>query len=455
MQLQRRRLGWVAACAVGALLVNACGSSATPVPTAPPAASAAASVAPASAEPSMAPSVAPSASPSVTPQPVSGSITFLVSSTPTVDNMLKQIPDFEKASGVKVKVVNIDYDAMTQKETLDLRTKAATYDVFWTEGTFLGRYVGSLNGMEPLDTYAASQGIDLGLTDLPDQLQKNFSFNGHLYAMPFEDTLMMAAYRTDLYQSAGLKPATDPDGYLATVAKLNKPPVAGTEIMGQKGEPVFYEWINWLWARGGSLFDASGAPTIDTPAAHQATQDLVALAKVSPAGTANFGWDEAASSFAQGQASTAILFSDQTPGLLDKTASKIVGKWAYVPFPGTNPTAFGGYAWGMNAYSKNKPAALAFIQWATSAQVLKSLVPAGSSPPRLSILNDTALQGQYPWLVAEAAAAPRAQVPTASPSYFELVDALSANLNAVLTGGMTVDQALSDAQAKWVTILKP
>jgi len=453
MHRLRRSARLTALAIAGVLLASACSSSATAVPSAAPSAAATASAAaPASAAPATA---APAtATPAVTPQPISGTITFLVSSTPTVDNMLKQIPDFEKATGVKVKVVNIDYDAMTQKETLDLRTKAGAYDVFWTEGTFLGRYVGSLNGMEPLDTYAASQGIDLGLSDFPDQLQKNFSFNGHLYAMPFENTLMMAAYRTDLYKNAGLQPATDLNPYLATVAKLNKPPVYGTEIMGQKGEPVFYEWINWLWGRGGSLFDASGAPTIDTPQAHQATQDLVNLAKVAPPSTASFGWDEAASSFAQGQVSTAVLFSDQTPGLLDPSSSKIVGKWAYVPFPGTNPTAFGGYAWGMNAYSKNKPAALAFIQWATSAQVLKALVPAGSSPPRLSILNDTSLQAQYPWLVAEAAAAPRAQVPTANPAYFELVDSLSANLNAVLTGGMTIDQALKDAQAKWEAILK-
>jgi len=396
-----------------------------------------------------------SSSPSPSAAKPSGTITFLVSSTPTVDNLLKQIPTFEKQTGIKVNVANIDYDAMTQKETLDLRSKTGQYDVFWVEGTFLGRYVGQLHGLEPLDTYAASQGVNLGLSDFPSRLIQNFSMNGHLYAMPFEATLMMQAYRTDLYTNAGLSPATTLSAYLANTAKLNNPSnVYGTEIMGQRGEPIFYEWLNWLWGRGGQLFDSAGNPTIDSPQAVQALQDLITLSKSAPAGTVNYGWDQAATSFAQGNVSTAVLFSDQTNGLLDKTASKVVGQWAYAPFPGTMQTAFGGYSWGMNAFSKNKPAALAFIQWATSKQVLTSLLPLGSSPPRISIQSDTALQAKYPWLKAEQAAAPRAVVPTSSPFYFQFVDTISADMNAALTGSMTPQAAMADAQKKWENIIK-
>ncbi len=261
-----------------------------------------------------------------------GSITFLVSSTPTVDNLLKQIPAFEKQTGIKVNVANIDYDSMTTKETLDLRSKTGQYDVFWVEGTFLGRYVGQLHGLEPLDTYAASQGVDLGLSDFPTQLKQNFSMDGHLYAMPFEATLMMQAYRTDLYQKAGMQPATALPAYLSNVAKLNNPPkVYGTEVMGQRGEPIFYEWVNWLWGEGVS-FDSSGQPTIDSPQAIKALEDVITLAKSAPAGTVNYGWDQATTAFGQGNVTTAVLFSDQTPGLLDPTASKVTGKWAYSPF---------------------------------------------------------------------------------------------------------------------------
>ncbi len=429
-----------------AVAAAACSGAATPSPSpSPPPASASAAAA------STAPSV-PSAPPSATPAPVSGSITFLVSSTPTVDNLIKQIPDFEAQTGVKVNVQDIDYDSMTQKETLDLTSKTGQYDVFWTEGTFLGRYVGSLNGLEPLETLAAAQGVDLGLGDVPAQLKANFSYGGKLYAMPFEGTLMMVAYRTDLYAAAKLQPPSTLDQYLADVATLNKPPVYGTEIMGQTGEPIFYEYLNWLWGRGGTLFNTDGSPALDSPQALAAANDLLKLAKSAPPDTANYGWDEAATSFAQGNVSTAVLFSDQTPSLLDPSSSKVVGKWAYAPFPGNDPTAFGGYGWAVNAYSKNKPAALAFVRWATSAKVLSSLVPGGSSPPRVSILTDSALQDQYPWLKAEATAAPRAQVPTADTTYFQLVDALSADLNSALTGGMTVQKALSDAQVKWKQI---
>ncbi len=396
-----------------------------------------------------------SATPSSSGVPVkpSRTVTFLVSSTPTVDNLLKMIPQFTQQTGIKVNVVNIGYDAMTQKETLDLRSQTGSYDVFWTEGTFLARYVGQLNGLEPIQEYAATQHVDLGTSDFPQTLLGNFSYNNKLYAMPFENTLMMAASRTDIYKGAGLTPATSLADYLSNVSALNKPPTYGTEIMGQQGEPVFYEWVNWLWGEGGSLFDSSGKPTLNTPEAIKATNDLVTLAKSAPPGVANFSWDQAASSFAQGQVSTAVLFSDQTPGLLDPSNSNVIGKWQYTPFPGTANTAFGGYAWAMNAYSKNKPAALAFIQWATSAKTLAALVPNGSSPPRTSIQNDPSLQAKYPWLKPEGEASSRAVVPISNAAYFDLVDALSTDLNAALTGSKTPEAAMADAQTQWEQIL--
>jgi ABC-type glycerol-3-phosphate transport system substrate-binding protein len=383
----------------------------------------------------------------------SGSITFLVSSTGTVDGLLKEIPQFTKQTGIKVKVVNIDYDAMTQKETLDLRSRTGQYDVFWVEGTFLGRYVGLLKGLLPLDTYAASQHVDLGLSDISPAVRQSFSVDGHLYAMPFEATQMLMAYRTDIYKKAGLEPATTFAQYTSTIEKANKPPVYGTELMGQKGEPVFYEYLNYLWGNGGSLFNAQGAPTIDTPQAVKALTQMKTLSSDAPPDTLTFGWDEAASSFASGKVSTAILFSDQTPSLLDPSSSKVVGKWAYAPIPGKARTAFGGYGWGINAYSKNQPAALAFVKWATSRATLASLVPRGSSPPRLSVLGDAALEKRYPWLAAEKAASSRATVPTASPAYFDLVDALSTDLNSALAGSTSPAAALKSGQSAWQKIL--
>jgi len=285
-------------------------------------------------------------------------------------------------------------------------------------------------------------------------LVDNFSVDGKLYAMPFENTLMMSAVRNDLYEQANLTPATTLPEYLSNVQALNDPPtVYGTEIMGQQGEPVFYEWVNWLWGEGGDLFDTAGAPTLNTPEAIKATEDLITLSKSAPPGVANYSWDQAATSFATGQVSTAVLFSDQTPGLLDPSNSKVIDKWSYVPFPGDKPTAFGGYAWAMNASSQNKPAALAFIQWATSAEVSKQLVPDGSSPPQTSVQTDPALQSKYPWLKAEAEASSRAIVPIKNTAYFDLVDALSTDLNAALTGSMTPDEAMADAQSKWEDIL--
>ena len=388
-------------------------------------------------------------------QPYAGQkIVFLVSPTPTVNKLIDMIPDFEQETGISVTVESIGYDDMMTKEILDLKTKQGSYDVFWLEAPYIEKYE-QLGGLLPLGQLAEKAGVDL--SDFPSKILDNFSYDGHLYGLPFEGALMVMAYRKDLLDQKGLLPPRSWEefgGYMDTVKALHNPPaVYGTSIMGARDEALFYEYLNFLWGFGGNLFDAQMHPVINSSQAVQALEFLQSLVPYAPPGTLSYTWTESATAFQQGNVGIEAIFSDWTADLRDPESSKVVGKWGYAPFPGNGPTAFGGYSWAVNAYSSHKDAAFEFAKWATGKDVQLKLAEIGSTPTRLSILNDPALIARFPYLKAYAEAALRAQPPMKIAAYFELYDSLSLRLNQVLSGLKAPREALDLAEQEWTTIM--
>lgn len=382
-------------------------------------------------------------------------IVFLVSPTPTVEKMIEMIPEFEKQTGIKVTVESVSYDSMMEKETLDLRTKVGAYDAFWIEAPYLGRYT-TLKGIEPLEDFVKKSGLDL--SDFPQSLLENFSYEGKLYALPFEGCLTVMAYRTDLFQKKGLsvpRSWTEYGGYLDVIKKVHNPPtVYGTSLMGARHEALFYEYLNFLWGFGGKLFEENLYPAISSSQAKAALRFYKSLIPYAPPGTLSYTWTESATAFQQGNVGIEVIFSDWTAALQDPTASKVVGKWAYIPLPGNGPTAFGGYGWAINANSKHKEAAFKFMSWATSKKIQRELLKLGSTPTRISILKDPELIAKFPYLSVYEQVAPRAQPPMKIKTYHALYDSLVLYLSGALAGTKTVTEALDTAQQKWVEIMK-
>ena len=379
-------------------------------------------------------------------------IVFLVSPTPTVEKLIDMIPQFEKATGIKVIAEAISYDSMMEKETLDLRTKQGSYDVFWVEATYLERY-SLLGGLADISALAQKAGADL--SDFPEGLREAYSFDGNLNVLLFESNPMVMVYRKDLLEANNLSVPTTWEEYADVVKALHNPPdVYGTSIMGARHEALFYEYLNFLWGFGGQLFDENMNPTINSPEAVEALEFLKSLVEFAPPGTLSYTWTESATAFQQGNVGVEVIFPDWTAALRDPDESRVVDTWAYAPIPGTNPTAIGGYGWAVNAYSKNQDAAFQFAYWATSEEVQREIVKYGATLSRKSVMEDAELNKEYSYLQALAKAAPRAQPPMKIEPYFELMDSLSQYLSEGLSDAGSAQEALDAAQAEWVKIMK-
>lgn len=388
-------------------------------------------------------------------KPYSGEkIVFLVSPTPTVNAVIDLIPEFEEDTGAKVVVESVSYNSMIEKETLDLRTKQGKFDVFWVEATYLERY-NNLGGLANLDTLAEKAGLDLNLDDFPDGLREAFSYKGNFNVLPFESNPMVVVYRKDLLKQEDLSSPDNWVEYKNAIKKLDKlEGINGTSIMGARHEALFYEYLNFLWGFGGQLFNEDMYPAINSNSAVNALEYLKSLVSYAPTGVQSYTWTESATGFQQGDVAMEAIFPDWTAALRDPEASKVVDKWSYHTIPGGNPTAIGGYGWAVNNYSDNKEAALAFANWATSAEVQRKIVDKGATLSRLSVMKDPELNEKYPYLKVLAKALKRARPPMKIEPYFELQQTLSLRLNQALTGSKSPEEALDLAQKEWVEIMK-
>jgi multiple sugar transport system substrate-binding protein len=380
-------------------------------------------------------------------------VVFLVSPTPTVEVLIDMVPQFEEETGIEVTVESVSYESMIERETLDLRTKQGSFDVFWVEATYLERYH-LLDGFVDLEAMARERGKDL--SDFPAGLREAFSYEGTMYVLPFESNPMVMVYRKDLLEQHGLSVPETWDEYRNVIETIHDPAndVYGTSIMGARHEAVFYEYLNFMWGHGGSLFDDNLRPTINRPENVEALEYLKSLVDYAPEGTLTYTWTESATAFQQGNVGTEIIFPDWTAALRDGDQSKVLDTWAYAPIPGDQPTAIGGYGWAVNKNSDNPEAAFEFAYWATSEEVQRELVKHGATLSRESVMGDPALNEQYPYLQALAAAAPRAQPPMKIEPYFELLDSITLRLNEGLSGARSAQEALDLAQEEWLEIME-
>ncbi|MBR4427110.1 MAG: extracellular solute-binding protein, partial [Spirochaetales bacterium] len=184
-------------------------------------------------------------------------ITVAVQSTPTMDYLVSIIPEFEEATGIKVIPDLMPYDNLVEKVTIDCTSNTKQYAAFWMEPTWLGRFE---NELEDITKYINDPvlGKDFNLEDFSaDFLNQTVRYNGKLLGLPFEGCLLVMAYRVDLFEKYNIAVPKTYDELLAA-AKLigeKEKDVYGITMMGKRGQPVFYEYMPYMYGFGAEFFD--------------------------------------------------------------------------------------------------------------------------------------------------------------------------------------------------------
>jgi multiple sugar transport system substrate-binding protein len=444
----RRRVG--ALLGASALFFSACGSSASPAPSAAPPSAGTAAPASQAASPSAAPSDAGYTGPEAT-------ITYSIWGDPQEIKNQQAIVDAFHAANPKitVKVTVSDWDPYWDKLQTSIAGGDAP-DVFAMDGPLFPDYQ-SRDVLLDLKPFIDRDGYDLG--QLADQAVADFTTPGGQFGLPRDLNVVALYYNKKMFDTAGIPYPDDTWDWakLTSVAKqLTLKTGSKTTQWGFYTETTDMEnyWSELVWQNGGEIISADHKTSLvgsdQAAGGLQFLQDLIWKEKVMPDASIT---DALGDAFEQGQAAMEangswLVATHQAAGLTFGIAPLPKGPAGQAT--SINPT-------GAVVYkgTKNPDAAWAFVKYLASPAAQTKLMELKASLPA----NKSVLAGPFASSFDDAdvlvAAIAYAHIKPSFKGYNDWTTALQTEIDAnVFTEPKkTAKQALTDVVPSLDTIL--
>lgn len=405
---------------------------------------------------------------------------------------------FEKATGIKVDFETTSWDQMFDKSIKDMEAKTGIYDLVYIEQDIIYSYLSRSFLVDLTKTLADNPKLAA-----PDFDTKSFtSFinyfkdpsNEHLYGVPMEAFIKPYLYRKDLFddpkvQAAfkakytyDLAPATTHQQYrdiaefFTQWGRDNDEELWGTTVQASSGHPAsVYEVLESVWPTFGVYnwgIDASknyaasvaNGGTMNSDKAKAGLQWWLDNLKYAPPESTSSTWDEVAATFAAGRAAQGLVYGENTAWIAtDDSRSKVVGKVGVALPPlaeGVKAEAeagkgyvgyFDGGAYGIPVTSKNKEAALLFLQFIGQASVQPDWAVKSARITLTSTYDDPAVREQdkklngYYTLMKQTGNLFAGAPPY--PFHAQVREAISPFFYEAITGQITAGDALDKAAA--------
>jgi sorbitol/mannitol transport system substrate-binding protein len=374
---------------------------------------------------------------------------------------------------LKVQWVTLEENVLRQRVTTDIATKGGQFDVL-TIGTYEVPIWAERGWLKGLDFDKAYD-----VEDLLPNIREAVSRDGTLYAAPFYGEGSMLMYRTDLFEKAGLTMPAQPSWRFVTEAanKLNdrQNGVYGICLRGKAGWGENMALLSGMAnAFGARWFDEQWRPQLDTPEWKQAIQTYVDVMKqAGPPGAASNGFNENLALFNAGKCAMWIDATVAASFISNPKESKVADKVGFAPAPDTGLGKSTGWLWAWNlaipASSRKSENAQKFIAWATSkdySNLVASKEGWANVPPgtRKSLYDNPEYRKAAPFAAQTLNAIEGADthhpsvkpVPyvgvqyAAIPEFQSIGTMVGQQFSAALTGSISVDEALKNAQTATV-----
>jgi multiple sugar transport system substrate-binding protein len=369
---------------------------------------------------------------------------------PNADDQAALLNEFEKETGIHVRMDAIDYFQLHQKQTLNLSGKTGAYDLIFAQEVWLPDYASS-GYLLPLDDFVKDEslnGKDFEFQDFNPNLIKIDTIGGKLYGLPaFVQTPLMV-YNKELMQKAGVQPPKTWEETLA-VAKAFHDKGKGIAVPAKQGLAAVDIWIALARSNNGNYFNQKGKLDLVTPENIETVNYWKDLVAVSMKGSTNWHFDEVNKAVQFGEAPIGITISGLCGALEDEQQSKVAGKLGYAPLP-YKIRPFGTlsvWSWCVAADSRHPKEAYRLAAWLTSKSVEKQLsLKDGQIGGRQSTLSDSELVSKEPWLPAVSEALKNADTQPLEKSAPKLMEGMEAALSAVAVNGADAKDQLEQVQ---------
>jgi multiple sugar transport system substrate-binding protein len=347
------------------------------------------------------------------------------------------------AHGVRIEVVELPYANLFEREQLDLTSRTGAYDVIMLDDPWFPRLVENGN-LAPLPREP-----DADFVTACVDVCRNPYRTGKPFALPYVGNSQLFFYRGDLFAKYNLGAPKTWDEVLAAAKKIG----AGEKMYGYvmraaPGNAVVADFMPLLWAFGGDVFDASGKPVCDSPAAVDALRFMLELGKLSPPGYAGFNADEVSAHLLQSTAAMSINWPAWIAAMDDPSKSKVVGRISFAPMPAGRAPGVGELgAWlvAVPAASKHSADAFDFIFWATDAPQLKQAALRGNPPTRRSVFQSPDLIAKFRAFPVQLASLESARPRPRTPQWNEIENAFGIYLSKANAGAIDPAEAMRDA----------
>lgn len=351
-------------------------------------------------------------------------LNVITENTPPSSGLAANIDIFEKATGIKVNIEQVNLDIVIEKAGLDFNARNDNYHIIYADPyQILSKQSRHFLDLNTLNNDPSLPHIPGGLEDFIESQLTADGYMGdkeHLYALPYDNPTMVLAYRKDVFekykdqfmQEKGYDWTPGPeltwDQYYEIAAWINQKVKEGviTEVkygtghQAKQHDSLMNDFSNVLASFGGKYFEAEnigdigtenpGKSLLNSPEAIAAAEFYNKLLKEAAPGSTSWDWSGLAEAFAAGEIAMAPEWHEFSATFENPESSKVAGKvgWTILPKgPKGRANMYGGTGVGINKYisEEDQKAAWLFLIWATSPQTQYKILDVGFTPTRHSV----------------------------------------------------------------------
>ncbi|MCC6802803.1 MAG: sugar ABC transporter substrate-binding protein [Anaerolineae bacterium] len=389
-------------------------------------------------------------------------LNMLSHSSPQTESYRRTGEAFQAMTGYSLNITEVPFNELQVKMMTELLAQTGAYDLFPITNAMMypaAPYLEDIGGLFDDELVA-----DLS----PSSVENVRDLQGILRGMPMLNSTPANFYRTDLIEAAGLTAPTNWDEYLEVAKALTieptdgSPKIWGTLLEGSaRAVQPGFKLVSWLYQAGGGLADENLVPTVNSEANVTALQyvvDLVNVHQVAPPETAEMIYEDVHNLFIQGRGGTAINWQYMVGLGNNPELSVVPGKFAVAPLPAgvQNGAVIDHWLMVVPKDSPNKEAALQYVEFAVTKERQQDLLVSEGLVARFSAMDpsDPVVQQANPFIDAWLE---QMQWAKPLPKWAQINNVmlrLSVALNTAITMAATPQQALDEAQAEIVQMVR-
>ena len=358
------------------------------------------------------------------------------------ESLEASLPAFEEEHNVDIEVMLMSFDDLHTGIALDAVNDVGTYDLCMVDGSWMAEFTenGVLANLSELG-YSFDNDIIPATTEI-------CIVDDEIYLAPYYGNVTVMMYNKQLLADAGYTPE-EIDSFadvqdIAQKTRAADPSKNGFLIRGGSADNILSDFLPHLVAHGGWVVDENNNPTVDTPEFKAAMEDYLALYNVG--GTLDK--DDIVASVTSGETAMAQIW----PGWYTPTAD---GPADYITIPTKltddseplDAVALQGVWYiGIPDNAPHKELAVELLEYVMSPEVQLASIENDGVPCRYSCLTDPTVLETYPHLETVCGALETGVYRPAIAEWTEFTNILGTEMDNIIQGTKTMDEALSYAQ---------